>query len=31
MSLLQFEDDIMPFIFVDVLILRYPFEIVDKN
>ena len=31
MSLLQFEDDIMPFNFADVLILRYLFGIVDEN
>ena len=31
MSLLQFEDDIMPFTFADVLILRYLFGIVDEN
>lgn len=30
MSLLQFEDDIMPFTFADVLILRYLFGIVDE-
>lgn len=31
MSLLQFEDDIMPFTFADVLILRYLFGTVDEN
>ncbi len=31
MSLLQFEDDIMPFTFADVLILRYLMGIVDEN
>lgn len=31
MSLLQFEDDIMPFTFADVLILRYLIGIVDEN
>ncbi len=31
MSLLQFEDDIMPFTFADVLILRYLFGAVDGN
>lgn len=31
MSLLQFEDDVMPFTFVDVLILRYLFDNVDEN
>lgn len=31
MSLLQFEDDIMPFTFADVLILRYLIEAVDEN
>lgn len=31
MSLLQFEDDIMPFNFADVLILRYLFGIVDGS
>lgn len=31
MSLLQFEDDIMPFTFTDVLILRYLVGIVDEN
>ncbi len=30
MSLLQFEDDIMPFNFADILILRYLFGIVDE-
>ena len=30
MSLLQFEDDIMPFTFTDVLILRYLVGIVDE-
>lgn len=30
MSLLQFEDDIMPFNFADVLILRYLFDSVDE-
>lgn len=31
MSLLQFEDDIMPFTFTDVLILRYLIGAVDEN
>ena len=31
MSLLQFEDDIMPFTFADVLILRYLMGVVDEN
>ena len=31
MSLLQFEDDIMPFTFADVLILRYLFGVVDEE
>lgn len=31
MSLLQFEDDIMPFTFADVLILRYLLGAVDGN
>ncbi len=31
MSLLQFEDDIMPFNFADILILRYLFGSVDEN
>ena len=31
MSLLQFEDDIMPFTFADVLILRYLIGTVDEN
>lgn len=31
MSLLQFEDDIMPFTFADVLILRYLFGTVDEK
>lgn len=31
MSLLQFEDDIMPFTFADVLILRYLIGIVDES
>lgn len=31
MSLLQFEDDVMPFTFADVLILRYLFGEVDEN
>lgn len=31
MSLLQFEDDIMPFTFADVLILRYLIGMVDEN
>lgn len=31
MSLLQFEDDIMPFTFADVLILRYLLGFVDEN
>ena len=31
MSLLQFEDDIMPFTFVDILILRYLLEKADVN
>ena len=31
MSLLQFEDDIMPFTFADVLILRYLRGVVDEN
>ncbi len=31
MSLLQFEDDIMPFTFADVLILRYMIGTVDAN
>lgn len=31
MSLLQFEDDIMPFTFADVLILRYLVGMVDEN
>lgn len=31
MSLLQFEDDIMPFTFVDILILRYLLGTVDEN
>ncbi len=31
MSLLQFEDDIMPFTFADVLILRYLLGTVDGN
>ncbi|MGF0034066.1 PIN domain-containing protein [Bariatricus sp. SGI.154] len=31
MSLLQFEDDIMPFTFADVLILRYLVGTVDEN
>ena len=31
MSLLQFEDDIMPFTFSDVLILRYLFGTADEN
>lgn len=31
MSLLQFEDDIMPFTFADVLILRYLMGTVDEN
>lgn len=31
MSLLQFEDDIMPFTFADVLILRYLIGMADKN
>lgn len=31
MSLLQFEDDIMPFTFVDVLILRYLIGMADEN
>ncbi len=31
MSLLQFEDDIMPFTFADVLILRFLFDIADEN
>ena len=31
MSLLQFEDDIMPFTFADVLILRYLIGLVDEN
>ena len=31
MSLLQFEDDIMPFTFADVLILRYLMGISDEN
>lgn len=31
MSLLQFEDDIMPFTFADILILRYLIGIVDES
>ena len=31
MSLLQFEDDIMPFTFADVLILRYLMGVVDEK
>ena len=31
MSLLQFEDEIMPFTFADVLILRYLIGVVDEN
>ena len=31
MSLLQFEDEIMPFTFADVLILRYLFESADAS
>lgn len=31
MSLLQFEDNVMPFTFADVLILRYLFDNVDEN
>ena len=31
MSLLQFEDDIMPFTFADVLILRFLLDTVDEN
>ena len=31
MSLLQFEDDIMPFTFADVLILRYLFGTIDEK
>ena len=31
MSLLQFEDDIMPFTFADVLILRYLMGMSDEN
>ena len=31
MSLLQFEDDVMPFTFADVLILRYLLGIADEN
>ena len=31
MSLLQYEDDIMPFTFADVLILRYLIGLVDEN
>ncbi len=31
MSLLQFEDDIMPFTFADVLILRYLIGLADEN
>ena len=31
MSLLQFEDDVMPFTFADVLILRYLMEITDAS
>lgn len=31
MSLLQFEDDIMPFTFADILILRYLLGTVDEN
>lgn len=31
MSLLQFEDDVMPFTFADVLILRYLLGAVDAN
>lgn len=31
MSLLQFEDDIMPFTFADVLILRYMIGEADEN
>lgn len=31
MSLLQFEDDVMPFTFADVLILRYLLGTVDEN
>ena len=31
MSLLNFEDELMPFTFADVLILRYLFGLVDEN
>lgn len=31
MSLMQFEDDIMPFTYADVLILRYLMGTVDEN
>jgi hypothetical protein len=31
MSLLQFEDDVMPFTFADVLILRYLMGIADES
>lgn len=31
MSLLQFEDDVMPFTFADILILRFLLGIVDEN
>ena len=31
MSLLQFEDDIMPFTFADILILRYLLGMADEN
>ncbi len=31
MSLLNFEDEVMPFTFADVLILRYLFGLVDEN
>ncbi len=31
MSLLQFEDDVMPFTFADVLILRYLLGTADEN
>ena len=31
MSLLQFEDEVMPFTFADVLILRYLFNTVDAE
>ena len=31
MSLLQFEDDVMPFTFADVLILRYLMDLIQKK